>query len=84
MTEESYRERHISLKKRRQVFFRSHPSGLLTFAFGLSGEVICAGIPRAIKELKNTIVSELGYLLSQISEKAIADAEERLSAGVPA
>ena len=48
---------------------------------GFPEERICPGTPNTINELKNTSFSELGYLLSQISEKAIAEVKERLSAG---
>ena len=41
-------------------------------------ERICADTLKTIKELK---VSEFGHPLSQSSNKAIADAEERLSVG---
>ena len=44
-------------------------------------ERIRESTPNTIQRVKNISVSELGYLLSQISEKAIADDEERLSAG---
>ena len=44
-------------------------------------ERICADTPNTIKELKDTSVSEFGHLLSQLSDKAMADAEERQPAG---
>ena len=51
----------------------------LTFYFwDFLEERICADTPKTIKELN---VNEFGRLVSQLSNTAIADAEERLSAG---
>ena len=79
---ESYHERHISLRKGGQVCFapiQHQAPWVLLLDF--PEERICPGTPKTIKEPKNTSFSELGYLFSQISEKAIAEAEERLPAG---
>ena len=68
----SYRdqERHISLK--------SVIECALFYFWDFLEERICADTPKTIKELK---VSEFVHLLSQLSNKAIADAEEHLSVG---
>ena len=81
--EESYDERHVSLESRGRVWFApiQHQAPWLLL-LDLPEEHICSGTPKTIKEVKKkTRVSERGYLFSQIYEKAIADAEERLSAG---
>ena len=49
------------------------------FLLGLPKEPTSADTPKNIKGLKDTSVDELDLLLSLISGKAIADAEERLS-----
>ena len=78
--EESYHERHIILRTRGRVCFvpiqYQAPWVLL---LGFPEERICPGTPKTSKELKNTSFGELAYVFPQIPEKAIAEAEERLS-----
>ena len=77
-------EWHISLKTAFGYALLPYISPLdLYLLLELSrGSHVCANISKTIKKkLKATSVGELGHLISKISGKAIADAEERLSAG---
>ena len=69
------------LEKARSSAPCSHPTSVPFYFWDFPEKRICADTPKAIKWLENISVGELGPFSSQLSDKAIADAEERLSAG---
>ena len=72
----------ISTSKVRSSVLRSHTSIPLTSCFGTSSKNASALVlPRPSKELNDISVDEFGHLFSQLSDKVIADAKVRLSAG---
>ena len=80
MTAQRAHEWHSSLKSAVECPC-SHPTSVpLLLLWNFPEERICADTPQTIRGLKETSVSEFGHLPSQISDKTIADAEERLSA----